>query len=313
MYSAGVWKAIVGIEDEFRKEGIEVNRALRCRVGTGEKTFFWLDSWATDRPLKEEFPLIFGLAKNKMNKVSHNYKKNQNGVFWDWQWCRLPNNDSEKNEWIALKDLLVNQPVGRNEDVWRWKENNVLGFSVKDVRKDLSGIIDVNMVPTDYEWSKIATSKVNLFVLRAVEERIPTMVSLRKRGVQLGSDLCKVCGIEPETADHIGIHCPAAKEVWLQIWLWIKIPLRDHREKITTRLSEKAEWPKKKMKIIYAIHLATVWQLWKNRNNKIYNNKFTDPFKIVEEIKEETYDWVRTRAKLSEITWSDWKNFIFME
>ncbi|KAJ0442599.1 putative reverse transcriptase zinc-binding domain-containing protein [Helianthus annuus] len=229
-------------------------------VGKGDKTLFWLDAWATNQPLKEEFPLLFGLAKNKRNKIQDNYKRSQEGILWDWSWCKLPNNSEEKSEYEGLKELLLQQSVGRNEDAWRWKNNMEKGYSVKEIRKELAGIIDVNAEPNGFEWSKIATAKVNLFTWRAIEERIPSSVALSSRGMQVGSVDCEICGLAPETANHIMIQCPIAKEVWLQLWSWMKIPIRDHNENMKIRIQEKTEWPRKKVNIIYAIHLLAAME-----------------------------------------------------
>ncbi|XP_021998567.1 uncharacterized protein LOC110895549 [Helianthus annuus] len=248
-----------------------------------------------------------------MNKVRQNYISNQNGILWDWKWSRLPNCTEEKNEWEELRTLLLKQSLSDNEDIWRWKENKERGFAVREVRKELYGTIDINTVPGDFEWSRIAIAKVNLFFWRAVEGKIPTLTALRRRGLQLGSDLCMVCGLEPESADHIIIQCPVAKEVWLQIWVWTKVLFRDQQESMKARFQEKNDWPERKVKIIYAIHLLMAWYLWRNRINKVFNNKLTNPNKILEEIKEESFDWMRTRAKIMELTWNEWKNFTFTE
>ncbi|KAJ0450914.1 putative RNA-directed DNA polymerase [Helianthus annuus] len=305
----GVWKSIVGVEGDFSKIGIDVNKSLRSKVGSGNKTMFWLDTWATSGSLKDEFPLSYNLAKNKRNSVQQNYKLNQGGVLWDWKWSRLPTSSEEKKEWEALSAILLQQSVGRNDDMWSWKENTAKGFSVKDVRKEIAGSIDVNMAPGVFEWSKIATAKVNLFVWRAAEGRIPTKIALASRGIQVGSTVCKVCGAAPETADHIFIQCLFAKEVWLLLWSWMYTPGRNHNESLKTRLLEKQDWPRRKERIIYAIHLLAVWSLWKNRNYKVFNDSNATPSKIVEDIKEEAFDWVKLRTKISGISWEDWKKF----
>ncbi|KAJ0688452.1 putative reverse transcriptase zinc-binding domain-containing protein [Helianthus annuus] len=165
------------------------------------------------------------------------------------------------------------------------------------------------MAPGVFEWSKIATAKVNLFVWRAAEGRIPTKIALASRGIQVGSTVCKVCGAAPETADHIFIQCLFAKEVWLLLWSWMYTPGRNHNESLKTRLLEKQDWPRRKERIIYAIHLLAVWSLWKNRNYKVFNDSNATPSKIVEDIKEEAYDWVKLRTKISGISWEDWKKF----
>ncbi|MFS7945201.1 hypothetical protein Hanom_Chr06g00521361 [Helianthus anomalus] len=78
---------------------------------------------------------------------------------------------------------------------------------------------------------------------------------------------------------------------------------------MTVRFREKTKWPRKYANMIYAIHLLAAWCLWKNRNNKTFNDKTNAPARIVEEIKEESFEWVTLRSKKLEISWSEWVNF----
>ncbi|KAJ0811025.1 putative RNA-directed DNA polymerase [Helianthus annuus] len=309
----GVWKSIVGIEEEFMKEGIDVTSNISCKIGDGSKVMFWLDTWAAGRPLKYEFPLIYSISKDKKNKVRQNYKENNGGIIWDWKWIRLPSTAEERVEWDGLKSLLLQQDISQGNDTWSWKNNTAEGFSVKRVRKDIAGIIDINLDPNAFEWSKVATAKVNCFAWRAIDGKIPTLEALRRRGVQVGSVMCSACQAGTESADHVIIHCPVARCVWMHVWSWIRVPFREHGEGFSARLADKSDWPYNKTKAIYAIYLLTAWHLWRNRNNRIFSNKQTDPSRLVEEIREESFEWMRIKARRTRMTWNEWKLFRFSE
>ncbi|KAJ0835689.1 hypothetical protein HanRHA438_Chr16g0758241 [Helianthus annuus] len=77
------------------------------------------------------------------------------------------------------------------------------------------------------------------------------------------------------------------------------------------RIQEKTEWPRKKVNIIYAIHLLAAWYLWKNRNKKVFDDTLTNPGMMVEKIKEESFDWIKLRSRHTGVTWSEWRSFSF--
>lgn len=43
---SGLWRGILTVKEAFAK-------SIRYHVGSGEKIFFWLDTWTGDRPLVE--------------------------------------------------------------------------------------------------------------------------------------------------------------------------------------------------------------------------------------------------------------------
>ncbi|KAM0037616.1 hypothetical protein Hdeb2414_s0013g00405311 [Helianthus debilis subsp. tardiflorus] len=46
---------------------------------------------------------------------------------------------------------------------------------------------------------------------------------------------------------------------------------------------------------------------------KVFNGVTTKPNKLVEEIKEETFDWISKRSKIQGLTWNEWRSFSFLE
>ncbi|KAM0009544.1 putative reverse transcriptase zinc-binding domain-containing protein [Helianthus debilis subsp. tardiflorus] len=309
--NTGIWKNIAGIGEDFKKNGIDIQRGLNSVVGNGEKTLFWQDTWTTHGPLKYAFPLCYNLAKNKRDMVAKYYKMVQGVRLWDWIWIRAPNSLEEQEEMQSLNTLLVQQKMGEGNDVWRWKEEKDTGFSVRSVRRDLGGQLDLNIDANNFYWNRIATSKANLFAWRASEGKIPTFEALRKRGINVTSQVCKVCGMRTETTDHILIQCQYADLVWTQVDQWLNVPDDNIMDEVEARLLcvNGLGRSKAQQKIIHAVFLATLWYLWKNRNNIVFHERTTSTNKLVEEIKEETFEWMRQRSKNVRVSWSDWRRF----
>ncbi|XP_021996109.1 uncharacterized protein LOC110893305 [Helianthus annuus] len=206
----GVRKAIAGVGEDFKKRSIDIQQSLRCLVGNGEKAMVWIDSWTPQGPLKDAFPLIYSMFANKRITVSQFLTENTGESLWGQSWVRAPVNDEETEEFLRLNQTLQHQPVGQGMDRWIWKDGGDDDFSVKKIRMDLSGSIDVNNRPGNFLWNKMATPKSNYFSWRAIEGKIPTADELIKRGMHSVSALCKVCGRANESTNHIFIHYPYA-------------------------------------------------------------------------------------------------------
>ncbi|KAL8200590.1 hypothetical protein R6Q57_011929 [Mikania cordata] len=68
---------------------------------------------------------------------------------------------------------------------------------------------------------------------------------------------------------------------------------------------------KEHKKLAVGIILATLWFLWKARNYRIFNNRSRTPISLSEEIKANTFNWIKFRSKSSSLHWHAWCNFIF--
>ncbi|KAJ0547437.1 hypothetical protein HanIR_Chr08g0372181 [Helianthus annuus] len=62
-------------------------------------------------------------------------------------------------------------------------------------------------------------------------------------------------------------------------------------------------------KVIYLVLQTTMWCIWKARNDLIFNSKQPIVGRIKDEIRALGFLWLRSRAKASSVTWTDWCNF----
>ncbi|KAJ0927502.1 hypothetical protein HanRHA438_Chr04g0183621 [Helianthus annuus] len=102
-----------------------------------------------------------------------------------------------------------------------------------------------------------------------------------------------------------------AKGVWEQIGSWVKAPTIIQQEilgEIFNALEERS-WPKKRKKAVHAIFLLTTWIIWKKRNEKVFQGRNGEVFKMIEEIKEESYQWMKHKSKVQLNSWESWVYF----
>lgn len=118
--------------------------------------------------------------------------------------------------------------------------------------------------------------------------RIPTRMNLRKRHAipQEASLSCALCDSDWETSSHLFMYYPVARGVWLALFDWLEISfimppnLFCHWFCWIVGASNS-----KVMKGFRVIWHATIWMIWKARNNKIFNDKICEVLNLVDEIK----------------------------
>lgn len=66
-YSA-IWKGICSVKEKFVQN-------IKFSVCSGNKIFFWFDTWVGDCPLKVKFPNLFSCAMDKEAKVGNCMEK----------------------------------------------------------------------------------------------------------------------------------------------------------------------------------------------------------------------------------------------
>lgn len=124
-------------------------------------------------------------------------------------------------------------------------------------------------------WKSRAPSKVVAFAWRALLNRVPTKLNLALRKV-LGpedSKLCVLCNRLDESSTRLFLHCEVASLVWSKLMWWLEnffiIPpnLFVHRECWNGGVRIKNV--KKGLNLIWH---ATIWVLWKTRNDKIFKD-----------------------------------------
>lgn len=62
-------------------------------------------------------------------------------------------------------------------------------------------------------WNLDIKRKIQHFIWRAVHNRLPVSANLRKRGIAI-EEICKQCGEDRETVEHVFFHCAKAKLFW---------------------------------------------------------------------------------------------------
>ncbi|KAK1433700.1 hypothetical protein QVD17_10615 [Tagetes erecta] len=85
---------------------------------------------------------------------------------------------------------------------------------------------------------------------------------------------CPLCGMAPETANHLFCECEWTDNIWCFVYQWCKIPpilAVTIRDLLSWHLSIPIDCQRKR-KVIQGIIMTSCWCIWKARNEKVFNN-----------------------------------------
>ncbi|XP_022018935.1 uncharacterized protein LOC110918967 [Helianthus annuus] len=285
----GVWKSIVNLG---RKSQIQ-------SINAGNST------------LREMFPDLYELESDKRCFVSDRYIMNHESIDWFWGSGNPLSNANNIEEWAACLSILQNVVINRDSDVWLWKSSEkVADFAVSAVRNELD-YIDTIKETKVLCWLHWIPKKVNCFLWRVVLDRIATREALMIRRFHLPSNQCILCNNTLESADHLLVSCETAKQVWLIIFQWMKLPIPSYMISVVQVLEIINSYKSQKntKRAIYAVVAATCWNLWKMRNEIIFKQKAFSVAKLIGDIKAISFTWIKNRADLGELNWEKWRSF----
>jgi len=138
-----------------------------------------------------------------------------------------------------------------------------------------------------------------IFAWRLFRNRLPTKDNLFRRGI-LNNDsrMCASrCG-SLKTLNHLFLHCSTFGAVWYYIYGWLGISsttpyvVADH----FIQFSYGSDGSKVRQAIMHLIWFATVWEIWKERNNRIFIAKECSITQVVDKIKLLSYRWLKVKT-----------------
>jgi hypothetical protein len=144
----------------------------------------------------------------------------------------------------------------------------------------------------DNVWHHCIPSKVSLFVWRLLRNRLPTKDNLVRRRVLHSDDSACISGCQQsETANHLFLDCAIFGSLWHQVWNWLGISsvqpgdLKLHFHQFTNLPG----LPRATSVFFKIIWFTSVWVIWKERNNRIFQNTVTNPSILIDKVKQQSF------------------------
>uniref|UniRef100_A0A2N9H196 Reverse transcriptase zinc-binding domain-containing protein n=1 Tax=Fagus sylvatica TaxID=28930 RepID=A0A2N9H196_FAGSY len=202
----------VSLWKNIRKEWTTVSSFLSFEIGDGSMVSFWTDRWCGTTSLKEAYPDLFRISRNKEALVKEHLQYHNEVVSWTLDFIR-PIQDWEEEFISSFLDLLYSSPVkGYGLDKVCWCGSQTKLFQVKSFYRRL---LPQNAVvgPWKNIWKPKVPTRVAFFVWTAALNRILTTNNLRRRRVII-MDWCCMCKNSGESPAHLMLHCSIAWELW---------------------------------------------------------------------------------------------------
>ena len=216
--------------------------------------------------------------------VKANYLRDMS--IWDYE-------TRDRDSFLFKKLLLIRDKfleiLGGREGAIEGLERCCIGGKLK------SGLVyDILRTPTAPQprmlqiWKNFIPPRFSFVVWLACRRRLATRDTLHF--LELDDTSCVFCGDADETRDHLFFSCSFTREVWRCIRGWLDI----HR--LMTTIESSLKWIKKdfrgagtKPKMILLAFCSTVYEIWRARNARVFEDVTCTPDDIVARVKLATF------------------------
>ncbi|GKE40230.1 RNA-directed DNA polymerase, eukaryota, partial [Tanacetum coccineum] len=211
----------------------------------------------------------------------------------------------EAQQLEQLTNLLDSVSLSNMEDRCFWDLNGEGVFQVKDVRS----VLDETFLPKENiptRWVKSIPIKVNVFVWKLVQDRIPTRLNLMSRNIFVPSVECPVCNNDSESSSHLFFGCQVAKEVLKLICRWWDLVLYDFDNYDGWLLWFKSIRLGSKLKgVLEGVFYVYWWSIWSYRNQLLFASSKPRKSFIFDDIVFRSFNWYVARGKKT-LSWVSW-------
>ena len=251
-------------------------------LGDGAKASFWQSSWMQGQAPMDIFPDLFKLAWRK-NKSVKEEVHNQNWVRGLWRMQTV----EEMANFVKLWDLVQEVQLNNKPDSITWKWTSDGNYTAKSAY-NVQFLGSYSHFNGESIWKAESEGKHKFFAWLMVQCKLLTTDKLLARHWPC-NPICSLCNQEHETTAHLILHCPFARLVWEKMEIWTRQlirPPQDGLEIIAWWQTELAQLPKTR-RLKAALMMYCAWNIWKERNRRVFELKQGTPAEVLHEIKME--------------------------
>jgi hypothetical protein len=210
---------------------------------------------------------------------------------------------------LLLLNVVLQDTV---QDTWRWLLDPIHGYSVHGAYRFLtsSGELAGRAQVIDI-WLKQIPSKVSAFLWRLLRNRLSTKDNLVRRNVLSHNEAVCVSGCgRIESATHLFLDCDVFGSLWSHVWLWLGISsvtpgdIQQH----FFQFINMPGLPRSTHLFLKVIWVTSVWIIWKERNDRVFNNKVSIPSILIEKVKLTSFLWLQANQASFIYSYNDWWN-----
>ncbi|XP_010524744.1 PREDICTED: uncharacterized protein LOC104802714 [Tarenaya hassleriana] len=242
---------------------------IRVKLGDGRKASFWFDSWTDLGPLIT-FVGDMGprLLQTSRQACVHDATTNRS-----W---RLPPARSERVLELQMRMSTIDPPAedeGEDEYLWRQKSGEFGTCFRSASTRYLLRPVNSQVPWYSLVWFKGAIPRMAFILWQAFQNRLPTKDRLVSWGMQISTS-CILCNLEQESHEHIFFKCSFSHDVWNPIANYCLPSPPDYIEGCLPWVADPSHARDRGQPTLakLCIQLA-VYELWRERNNRIFRDK----------------------------------------
>ncbi|XP_027158241.1 uncharacterized protein LOC113759861 [Coffea eugenioides] len=199
-----IWQSLVGVREMVEKGTIK-------KIGNGKNIRVWEDRWIPEHPQGKL--IIVKPQKYVVQKVGdliHNFRRKRPLIFKLFQ------------EEEAKKMLRIPISLANRDDCFFWPYSGNGQYTVAFAYKEISRQRSLQQQQREVigegpSWGKEKLWKhlwkLKLFIWKCMNSALPVNEKIYTR-TRMGDLICKRCGEDIETLEHLFFHCRLTKEVW---------------------------------------------------------------------------------------------------
>ena len=145
-------------------------------------------------------------------------------------------------------------------------------------------------------WHTQVSLKVSILSLMFASWQVATKINLLNHGIIHAKDISCLAGCGyVESAQHLLLHCDTFGSLWQQVRLWLGVSGVDHQS-LSAHFFQFTNYLgglRTRRSFLQLFWLLCVWLIWKERNNRIFNNIYISITEVMEKVKFHSYWWLR--------------------
>ena len=267
--------------------------SISVEIGNGQRSYFWTDRWIQGKGIRELAPALLAAVRPRVQQ----HRTVAQGLL-NRAWVRDITGALTVQvivEYLQIWNLVENQVVVEQAEdrfIWKWTADHC--FTTASAYRAF--FVGQHPIPGAKMLRKTrAPGRCKFFVWLALHDRCWTAARRKRHNLQ-DNDTCGACLQLPETISHILIGCIYAREVWSTLfrrwhWLGLSAGLSDDREFYDWWNWSRKQVPGLNRKAFDTLVVLTFWMLWKERNNRIFQNSNLQASDLVLRIFDEAKSW----------------------
>lgn len=149
-----------------------------------------------------------------------------------------------------------------------------------------------------------------IHVWRAFLDRLPFKSNLVRRGVNLSQISCPMCNKFDEIVNHLFITYEVSQKIWDRCDIWVGNSSARHHFVVNHFQSFHVMNFNKKSSVVWkGVWIAIVWEIWKQRDEVVFNNALVDGVEIFSLAQLKGWQWAKLKNFGISFSLLDWLMF----